>query len=212
MASPHPWALVPPADYEAALGPAGADLLAPLAALFGKVYAARRPARLCLLGAGTGAGLEHVDPAITRRAVGVDPNLAALAVARQRFMRLGTALQLLCAEPERAELDAGGFDLVHAALALEYADLRAAVPRLAGWLAPGGAFSAVLQLPGVAPAPAATTPALAAVAERRRLVPPEELRALAAAAGLVERRAFVVPLAGGRRLFTALYEAGGRPR
>ncbi|HEX8910044.1 MAG TPA: class I SAM-dependent methyltransferase [Anaeromyxobacteraceae bacterium] len=207
---PNPWTLVPAADYEASMGKEGAGELAPLSALFGKAYAARRPARLALLGVATGNGLEHVDPAVTRRAVGVDVNLSYLAVARQRFMRLGASLQLLCADAEQVELEPGGFDLVHAALVLEFLDPRVLLPRLASWLAPGGAFSVVLALPGAGPeaTPPATAPALRAVAEARHLVPPEELRRLAAAAGLAERRAFVVPLPSGRRLFAALYGRG----
>ena len=205
MATPNPWSLVSAADYEAQMGPAGADLLSPLSTLFQKAYAARRPARLAVLGVATGNGLEHVDPAITRRVVGLDVNLSYLAVTRQRHMRLGPSLQLLCADAEKAELEAGGFDLVHAALVLEYLDPRVVLSRLASWLAPGGAFTVVLLLPGGAPV-AAGSASLLAVAERMRLVPPEELRRLAARTGLVERRAFVVPLQAGRRLFTALYD------
>ncbi|MFL5298979.1 MAG: class I SAM-dependent methyltransferase, partial [Anaeromyxobacteraceae bacterium] len=146
MSPPDPWSLVPAAEYEAHLGPAGEDLLAPLAAIFGKVYAARRPRRLAILGVSTGGGLEHVDPARTQRVLGVDANLSHLGVARQRFMRLGPALELVCAEPGAARLPPAAFDLVYAALALEQADVRALVPRIAAALAPGGAFAAVLRL------------------------------------------------------------------
>lgn len=214
MARPNPWSLVPAADYETSMGPAGAGLLAPLSVIFEKVYAARHPQRLAVLGVATGNGLEHVDPAVTRVVAAVDVNLSYLAVARQRFMRLGPSLRLLCADAEQVELEAGGFDLVHAALVLEHLDPRALLPRAAGWLAPFGALSVVLQLPGGDPVAApAGGPALREVAERTRLVPPEELRQLAAASGLAERRAFVVPVTGGRRLFAALYgrRAGDRP-
>jgi 2-polyprenyl-3-methyl-5-hydroxy-6-metoxy-1,4-benzoquinol methylase len=205
MPRPNPWSLVSAAEYEAHMGPQGADQLAPLAAIFAKLYAARRPRRLAVLGVATGNGLEHVDPAVTRRTVGLDVNLSYLAVTRQRFMRLGASLELLCADLERARLDAGGFDLVHAALVLEHVDFRRALPRVASWLAPGGAFSVVLQLPDGRPV---TTPiaSLRAVGEAMRLVPPEELRARAAEAGLAERVAYVVPLPTGLRLFTALYQ------
>ena len=204
MPRPNPWSLVSAAEYEAYMGPQGADQLVPLAAIFGKLYAARRPRRLAVLGVATGNGLEHVDPAVTRRTVGLDVNLSYLAVTRQRFMRLGASLELLCGDLERAQLDAGGFDLVHAALVLEHVDFRRTLPRLASWLAPGGAFSAVLQLPDDCPViPIAS---LRAVGEAMRLVPPEELRAHATDAGLAERVAYVVPLPTGRRLFTALYQ------
>src|SRR6266568_5053699 len=119
MPRQNPWSLVSAAEYEAHMGPAGIGELAPLSAIFGKVYAARRPRRLAVLGVATGNGLEHVDPAVTRRTVGLDVNLSYLAVTRQRFMRLGASLELRCADLERVQLDAGGFDLVHVALVLE---------------------------------------------------------------------------------------------
>ncbi|GEJ56886.1 class I SAM-dependent methyltransferase [Anaeromyxobacter diazotrophicus] len=213
MARANPWSLVPAADYEAWMGPAGAGLTAPLSALFEKVYAARQPRRLAVLGVATGNGLEHVDPAVTRVVAAVDVNLSYLAVARQRFMRLGPSLQLLCADAEQVELEPGGFDLVHAAMVLEHLDPRALLPRAASWLAPGGALSVVLRLPGGDPVPAQPgAAALREAVEQTRLVPPEELRQLAAASGLAERRAFVVPLPGGRRLFTALYGRSGEGR
>lgn len=206
MARTNPWSLVSAAEYEECLGPGGADELAPLSTIFAKVYAARRPRRLALLGVATGNGLEHVDLHLTGRTVGVDVNLTFLAVARQRFIRLGPALQLLCADVERVDLGAGRFDLVHAALVLEYVDVRVVVPRIASWLAPGGASSVVLQLPGGESVTESRHPSVRALAGVTRFVPPEELRKLAEAEGLIELRAFVVPLAKGRRYFAALYE------
>ena len=71
---------------------------------------------------------EHVDPAVTRRVVGVDVNLQYLALARQRQMRLGSRLELYCTEAEKVLLDAGSFDLAFAGLFFEHA----APGRLAG--------------------------------------------------------------------------------
>lgn len=194
------------------MGPAGTDELSPLSTLFAKAYAARQPRRLALLGVATGNGLEHVDVRLTGRVVGLDVNLSYLAVARQRQRRLGAALQLQCADVERAELDRGRFDLVHAALLLEYVDVRVVVPRVSSWLAPEGAFTVVLELPGGAALADSRYPAVRALAGAARLVPPQELRGLAEAEGLVERRAFVVPLPSGRRYFVALYEKEPRER
>jgi hypothetical protein len=202
---PNPWSLVSAVEYEALMGPGGTGELAPLAALFAKLYAARRPRRLAVLGVATGHGLEHVDPRTTSRVVGVDVNLSFLAVARQRHLRLGPRLELFCAELARAALEPEGFDLVHAPLALERADAGALLPRLAGWVAPGGACSIVARLPGGEPPPAAT-PAARAVAESDRLVSPDVVRGVLAGAGLVERRAYEVPRPGGRWLFVGLWE------
>jgi hypothetical protein len=200
-------------EYEAYMGPGpvGLDELAPLSVIFAKAYAARRPRRLAVLGVGTGNGLEHVDLHLTGRIVGLDVNLSYLAVARQRLRRLGAALELHCSDVERAQLDPGRFDLVHAALLLEYVDLRVLLPRVAAWLAPGGAFTAVLQLPGGPALADSRFPGVRALAGAMRLVPPRELRALAGEHGLLEQRAFVVPLPTGRRYFTALYEKPRAP-
>jgi SAM-dependent methyltransferase len=205
MPAPNPWSLVSAADYEAHMGPGGLDQLAPLSAIFGKVYGALRPARLALLGCATGNGLEHVDPAITRRAVGVDVNIQYLAVARQRFLRLGSALELYCEDVARVKLAPASLDLVHAALLFEHVDPPALAERAARWLAPGGALCAVLQLPAPAGAPAPASPLLARVAAGARLVAPAELRALLALWGLAQRSAFELPVAHGRRLFVGLY-------
>jgi SAM-dependent methyltransferase len=209
MTAPNPWSLVPAADYEAHMGPAGVDQLAPLAGIFGKVYGALRPARLALLGCATGNGLEHVDPAVTRRVVGVDVNIQYLAVARQRFLRLGSALELYCEDVLRVRLAPASLDLVHAALLFEHVDPAALAGRIARWLAPGGALCAVLRLPAAAGGPGPANPLLARVEAGARLVAPAELRALLERQGLAQRNAFELPVAHGRRLFAALYT---RPR
>jgi len=95
MTTPNPWTVVPAADYERHMGPQGVDQLAPLSAIFEEVYAAAQPDRLLVLGCATGNGLEHVNPAVTKRIVGVDVNLQYLGVARQRFIGLGARLELV---------------------------------------------------------------------------------------------------------------------
>jgi SAM-dependent methyltransferase len=205
MPAPNPWSLLPAADYEAHMGPEGVDQLAPLSALFGKVYRALRPARVLVLGCATGNGLEHVDPAITRRVVGVDVNIQYVAIARQRNLRLGAALELYCEDLLRARLEAGAFDLVHAALVLEYVDPLPAVERIARWLARGGMCSAVVQLPSDPGAPPPRSPLLGRIAADARRLAPAELRGYFQAQGLVERKAFELPLPKGRRVFGGLF-------
>jgi len=203
MARQNPWTLVPAADYEAHMGPEGADQLAPLSAILGKALSALRPARLLSLGVATGNGLEHVDPAVTRRVVGVDVNIQYVAIARQRHMRLGARLELFVADAERVELEPGSFDLAWAALLFEHVDAGAVAKRIGSWLAPGGALVAVLQLPGpggeAAVAPRHAT--MKAVADAMRLVPPAQLERHLAAAGMRPRASFEVPVAHGRRLW-----------
>jgi len=204
----NPWTLVPAADYESHMGPEGADQLAPLSAILGKALAGLRPARLLVLGVATGNGLEHVDPAVTRRVVGVDVNLQYLGLARQRQMRLGSRLELYCAEAEKVLLDAGTFDLVYAGLFFEHADLARLAGRIASWLAPGGALLAVLQLPAAGGAGAVPSrhASIAAVAGSMRLVPPAELERSLTGAGLLVRKAYELPVAHGRRFHVALFQ------
>ncbi len=204
----NPWTLVPAADYESHMGPDGADQLAPLSAILGKALAGLRPARVLVLGVATGNGLEHVDPAVTRRVVGVDVNLQYLALARQRQMRLGSRLELYCTEAEKVLLDAGSFDLAFAGLFFEHAAPGRLAGRIASWLAPGGALLSVLQLPGAGGAGAVKSrhTSIQAVAESMRLVPPTELERDLARAGLVARRAYELPVAHGRRFHVCLFQ------
>ena len=200
-----PWLAVTAAEYEALMGPEGLDLLAPLSAAFAQVYRAARPARLLVLGCGTGAGLEHVDPAVTERVVGIDLNIQFLAVARQRHDRLGARLELYCADARTADLPEGGFDLVHAALLAEYLDPEALVAVMARAAATGGACAVVQRLPGGEPAeeawPVERVRALAAAA---RLVEPSQLAALFARRGLARAGTWEVAARGGRRLRVSL--------
>jgi SAM-dependent methyltransferase len=202
MRAPNPWSMVPAAEYEAHMGPAGVDHLAPLSAIFGKIYGALRPARVLVLGVATGNGLEHVDLAVTRRVVGVDVNIQYVAVARQRHLRLGPALELYCEDALHVRLAPGSFDLVHAALLFEHVDRTPLVERIARWLAPGGACSAVVELPGERPA--AASAALRAVSERARAVAPAELRGDFERERMVQRSAFELP-AGSGRFHVALF-------
>jgi hypothetical protein len=210
MASNNPWTLVSAADYEGHMGPEGADQLRPLAAILARALRDLRPARLLVLGVATGNGLAAVDPEVTQRVVGLDLNLASLAVARQRHMRLGSRLELFCQDAEKAALPAASFDLVWAGLFLEHVDARAMARRIAVWLAPGGSLVAALQLPAAAgSAPGRTPPSMRAVADAMRLVPPEELGAELAGAGLSAQQAYEVAAGRGTRLHVGRW---ARPR
>jgi SAM-dependent methyltransferase len=206
-ATPNPWSIVPAADYERAMGPEGLDQLGTLAALFQEVVLAAQPDRLLVAGCGTGGGLEHVDPSVTRRVVGVDVNLQYLGIARQRFFHLGPRLELFCADVTEFKAAPGSFDLVHAALLLEYLHPEVLVRRIAEWLAEHGTAAVVLQLPGAegATPPAPPTRALQLIARAARPVPPEELVRLFAHYGLPVRRQKEVPAKHGQRLWLGVF-------
>ncbi|HET9553490.1 MAG TPA: class I SAM-dependent methyltransferase, partial [Anaeromyxobacteraceae bacterium] len=197
MSTPNPWTVVPAADYERHMGPEGVDQLAPLSALFQEAYLGAQPDRVLLVGSATGNGLEHVDPSVTRRVVGLDVNLQYLGVTRQRFFHLGPRLELYCTSAAAWRSPPQSFDLVHAALVFEYLHPEPMVAHLAGWLAEKGACSVVLQLPG-GEGPAPASKALELIQKAMRLVPPDELVALFAQQGLALRRSRVVPLKYGK--------------
>lgn len=204
MSTPNPWTVVPATDYEVHMGPGGADQLAPLSHLFQEVYLAAQPDRLLLVGCATGNGLEHVDPSITKRAVAVDVNLQYLGIARQRFFHLGPALELYCSEIEKFRQPASSFDLIHAALVLEYVQPDVAVRRFAEWLAPGGTCSVVLQLPG-GDAPAPANRAMQIIEKAMHLVDPAELTRLMTEQGLAKRREKRVPVKHGKTLWHGVF-------
>jgi SAM-dependent methyltransferase len=202
----NPWLAIPAADYEGHMGPGGVDQLAPLRAIFADVYARIQPARVAVLGCGTGNGLDVVDPAVTRRFAGVDLNPDYLSLARQRNPHLAPIASWIGASVERCDLESAAFDLIHAALLFEYVQPSAIVPRIAGWLAPGGVFSVVLQLPGGDDRISNTGfTRLQTLAGLMRLVPPEDLAALAARAGLVALSSRQIDIARGKSFCAATF-------
>ncbi len=204
MSTPNPWCVVPAADYERHMGPEGVDQLAPLSSLFQEAWLGAQPDRVLVVGSATGNGLEHVDPAVTRRVVALDVNLQYLGVCRQRFIHLGHRLELFCTAASAWRSPPQGFDLVHAAAVWEYLHPEPLVAQIAGWLAERGTVSVVLQRPGGG-GPAPASKALELIERARRFVPPEELTALFAHHGLKPRRAREVPLKYGRAFWVAAF-------
>lgn len=204
MPTPNPWTVVPAPDYERRMGPEGVDQLAPLSALFQEFYAATQPDRVLLLGCATGNGLEHVNPSVTERIVGVDVNLQYLGIARQRYFHLGPRLELFCSEAEKFRAAPGSFDLVHVGLLFEYLHPEVLVRKIAEWIADDGTCSVVLQLPG-GEGPPEPTKTLQLIAKATKLVSPEELTRLFEHYGLPRRRAKIVPLRYGKSFWAAAF-------
>jgi SAM-dependent methyltransferase len=205
-ADDDPWLHIPAADYEAhmsAIGQSGA-----LRALFMRAYAERAPRRLAVLGCGTGGDLQLVDPAATELAVGVDINPAYLELARARLGALVPRLRLVEGDVLRVELEPGGFDLVHAALLLEYVDPLSLFRRVHGWLAPRGACSIVTQSPAPDQPDVSDTrySSLQALAGRMRLRDARQVAVLAAQCGLRLARAQSTMSVGGKALVSSLFE------
>ena len=154
---PSPWLSVPLADYEGHMRSAGVRQLDPLSDLFADALASCRPESVAILGIAGGNGLERIDGKITRRIVGLDVNPLYLEAVRRRFAA-AYDLELHCVDlaEEIAELEP--VHLVHAALVFEHAGVGRCLENALSLVAPGGALSVVLQLPGESEANVGVSP------------------------------------------------------
>lgn len=205
----NPWLDIPAEDYDAHMQADGVEQAQALDRVFGELYAELRPSRLAVLGCGTGTGLRHVDAAVTRRVIAVDVNAAYLELARARAPHLARCMALVTAPVEECALAPGAFDQIHAALLFEYADPARVLPRIATWLAPGGALTVVLQEPGGddGPVAATTVASVRTLADVMTIVPAERFRTLAEGHGFVERRGQELPLPRGKRFYVGVFTA-----
>jgi SAM-dependent methyltransferase len=176
------------------------DQLSVLNRLMRETLSALQPRALLLLGCSSGNGLEHVDPAITTRVTGVDINPAYLARLAEKFPAPRFALDLRCADVTEHAFEPDSYDVVHAALLLEYLDWVTLLPKLAAALRPGGTLSLVLQRPSPTSAAVASTafPSLLQLRSLFRFVEPDELIAHARPLGLVLHDRRSEPLRSGK--------------
>ena len=200
---PNPWLEIPAADYEGHMGSPEVGQLQLLNQLLARAVAATRPECAAVLGVAAGNGLEHFDPTVTQRILGVDLNPAYLELARRRFPALAGRLELLCADLDAWDPAPSQFDLVSAALIFEYVNAARLLRQIRRALTPTGVLAVVLQLP---------SPGLPSVSKTRyasleKLAPlfrhytRAEFLALASAAGLVEQAGEVIPLPSGKEFY-----------
>lgn len=205
-AGENPWLAIPAADYDAHMRAAGQAAV--LRDLFGQVFARACPRRLALLGCTTCDDLAALDADSIDTVVGVDVNSGYLDIARDRWRSFGSRLHLMCADVMDTVLPAGAYDLVHAALLLEYVDASVLLKRIHGWLSPGGISSLVTQEPSDESPAVSTTGvrSLEALAGRMTLRPAVEVARLATAAGFRILSQEVVACPGGKRLVSSLLQ------
>lgn len=201
----NPWLAIPWQDYEGHMSCPAVGQLQLLSSLFAEALASYRPASVAILGCATGNGLEHVDPAVTRTVVGLDLNLAYLAVARRRFAGTVPGLELVACNLSSFDCRSGSLDLVFAGLIFEYLDPRALVGRVAGWLAPQGVLVAVLQLPSETSGKVSETgyASLRLLDDAMTLIEPGDLQRAAEQAGLVATTARTHRTVSGKSLHEA---------
>jgi SAM-dependent methyltransferase len=143
----NPWLEIPARDYEGHMGSDSVRQLAFLNSIFRQVIDLHRPRSLLILGCATGNGLEHVDPAVTKRVVGIDINEEYLERAESRYRKALPQLELCCRDLFECRFGPDSFDLVFGGLFFEYVDPHKAIPRVSEWLSAKGVLAAVLQLP-----------------------------------------------------------------
>lgn len=194
----NPWLDISEADYVAHMSSAAVNQRPVLNQVFREVLDDVRPAHVLVAGCSTGNGLEHVDATVTARVTAVDVNLSFLERVRERFGSAGFDLDVRCADLTHAPLETAAYDLVHAALVLEYLPWEIVLPRLVLAVRQGGTLSIVVQRPSPS-APAVTPTAvtsLRSLASVFRFVDPPALTALAARLGMTVVRHRTVPLPG----------------
>jgi SAM-dependent methyltransferase len=180
----NPWLRIPAQEYEGHM--AGIGQSAALRDIFLGVYTDTNPRRLLVLGCTTGKDLELVDPNVTEKSVGVDLNRGYLEIACQRLERLGRTVELVHSDVLDAQLPASEFDLIHAALLVEYVDPFSLFRRIAEWLAMDGICSTVTQNPveGVASVSKTAYESILVLDGRMSLCSPNQVNSFAVQAGL----------------------------
>jgi SAM-dependent methyltransferase len=205
--SSSPWLSIPAADYEGHMGSPGVLQLQYLSRVFREVLERFRPGSVAVIGCATGNGFEHVDSRITRRVVGIDINPEYVAVLRERFEWRIPGLALYCSDVTNFVLEPPPVDLVHCGLVLEYVEPRIVIEKVAGWLRPGGVFTAALQLakPGYEKVTDTPFKSLARLESAMRLVDPADLGRVASHAGFKETLSRVDLLETGKQFHVAFF-------
>jgi SAM-dependent methyltransferase len=199
-----PWLSIPSVDYDGHMAQVGqADALRKI---FARIYAETAPRRVLVLGCTTGQDLALVDSHVTERAVGIDLNREYLEAARIQLARLGTRLDLIHGDVLTVDLGAASFDLIHAALLLEYVDPIALLERIRKWLAVEGVCCIVSQnaVDGVAPVSRTAYESLRRLDGQISLIDRGLVHAAARTAGLEARSANSVNLPGGKSFSVTL--------
>ena len=203
----NPWLTIPASDYEAHMASAQVEQSSVLNRIFADTLAEFSPHHLAVIGCSTGNGFEHIDPAVTLRTVGIDINPDYLDILERRYGHRIANLEVVCSDLASCSLEPRSFDLIHAALIFEYVSPEDALPRLAGWLKPGGILAVVHQLPSPTSKMVSETPytSLKALERTMRLVAPVVFQELADRSGLRALRSWEVALKLGKQFSIAYY-------
>jgi SAM-dependent methyltransferase len=183
----NPWLTIPADDYIAHMSSPAVAQYQVLNRLFAATLSKTRPRSVLILGCSIGNGLEHIDPVVTSRVVGVDINPVYLQHVSERFQNPGFALDVHCADIAAYAFEHDAFDLVHGALIFEYVEWVEILPRVVAALRRDGVLSVVLQRPSPT-SPAVTPTAFSSLQSLEglfRFVVPEAFVSQANTLGLV---------------------------
>jgi len=196
----NPWLDIPDDDYVGHMSSPTVNQRPMLSRIMGEALESVRPRTMLVLGCSTGNGLEHVNPEITSLVTVIDLNPAYLLRLIEQFPNPGFALDVRCADLANVVVEPQAFDLVHAALVLEYLEWPLLLPRVASTLKPGGVLSIVLQLPS-ASSPSVTPTVFVRLQSLESLfhfVDPDALVEAARGEGLRLSNRSTEPLAAGK--------------
>jgi ubiquinone/menaquinone biosynthesis C-methylase UbiE len=196
----NPWLDIPLEAYEGhvALPIVGQAQL--LADLFEEALRAHAPRSVAMLGCAGGNGFERIGPAV-ERVVGVDINPGYVARALERHRDRRPPLDLYVGDIQTDAFAFAPVDLAFAGLFFEHVDVPTVMERIRPMVRAGGRLIAALQLPHdsgeVTPSPFAE--ALSPLASLMRLVPPDEWKAAARAAGFEVASERIEQASGGKQ-------------
>jgi hypothetical protein len=173
----NPWLSIPLAEYEGHMKSPEVQQLDVLSELFAEALACCLPTSVAVLGVAGGNGLDQVDSRVITRIVGLDVNPLYLDAVRRRHADK-PGLELHCVDLAEQVVDLQPVELVHAALVFEHAGVDRCLENAVSLVAPGGALSVVLQLPGeLEPAALSSRfPSVQKLKSRFSLVDPAGLR------------------------------------
>lgn len=203
----NPWLDVPAEDYEGHMASPEVGQLQVLNDLCAQFLAEFSPASLAVFGCATGNGFEHIDPAITKRVVGVDINAAFLRLLETRYAAGLPSLGLIEADFSSPSFEMRPVSAIMAALVYEFVDLDRALRKTRASLIPGGTLMVVLQLANSGArkvTPTAYT-RLAPLASVMTPIDPDEFTAACERENLLPIRGETIPLRQGKSFFVGLY-------
>ncbi|MDR1126186.1 MAG: methyltransferase type 11 [Deltaproteobacteria bacterium] len=116
----NPWKHIDLSDYERHMSDPGVGQLQAFSRILREQLADWRPASLCMLGGGPGAGLEHADSNFVRRVYLLDINESYLAESRSRHPKLAGILETRACDLGEPGLMLPDCDLMEASLFIEY--------------------------------------------------------------------------------------------